>query len=362
MKILIAEDDLTSAHLLHRTLLKAGHFVAVARDGKQALLALQQAGQAHAPFDALLTDWMMPEMDGIELIRRARTLPGPVPAIMVLTTLSSEQARSHALQAGADDYLAKPYEPRQVLLRLNDCLRRRDQPPPQPQLQRPASEVPAARGPAVPPPCVGVVITASTGGPQALIEVLRGLPATDRAAFFLVLHGPAWMLETFAHRLQQETRMKVHLAADGQQAAPGAVYLAPGDRHLCVQADLRLRLIDEPPENFVRPSADPLFRSAARAFGRHCLAVVMTGLGRDGALGAEHIAAAGGVVLAQEPTTAVAASMPQSVIALGVARDVLPLQSLPAAISRHIDALSLALRAAISQGKGPGQRPGPGSG
>jgi two-component system chemotaxis response regulator CheB len=353
VKILIAEDDLTSAHLLHRTLLKAGHAVTVAHDGRQALLALQQACEARTPFDALLTDWMMPEIDGIELIRRARALPRPVPAIMMLTTLSSEQARTHALQAGADDYLAKPYEPRQVLLRLNDCLRRRDQPLPQPQ--RPGPDAGSAtRGPASQPPCVGVAITASTGGPQAMIEVIRGLPVTDRAAFFLVVHGPAWMLETFAQRLQQETRMKVHLAADGQQAAPGEVYLARGDRHLCVQADLRLRLIDEPPENFVRPAADPLFRSVARAFGRYSVAVVMTGLGRDGALGSEHIAAVGGVVVVQDPATAVAASMPQSVIALGVARDITPLHSLPAAISRYIDTLALALRAATSSARGKG--------
>ena len=131
----------------------------------------------------------------------------------------------------------------------------------------------------------------------------------------MLLHGPAWALESFVKSLQHSTEMKVRLAEDGMYAAPGEIYVAPGDRHLIITPNrLKLRLVDDSPENYVRPSADPLLRSVSKAFGHYCIATVMTGLGRDGASGASHVAKAGGIVIAQEPATAVAPSMPRTVI------------------------------------------------
>ncbi len=120
MKILIAEDDATSALLLQRTLTKGGYDVTVARDGIDALAAMKQK-----PFDALITDWMMPRMDGIELIRQVRTIVKPDMIIIVITALDSVEAKAHALEAGADDYLAKPYQLRKVLKVLENYLARK---------------------------------------------------------------------------------------------------------------------------------------------------------------------------------------------------------------------------------------------
>ena len=117
MKILIAEDDETSALMLQRTLTKGGYDVTVAHDGIEALAAIKQK-----PFDALVTDWMMPRMDGIELTRQVRAI---VNVIIVITALDSVEARAHALEAGADDYLAKPYQLRKVLEVLENCLARK---------------------------------------------------------------------------------------------------------------------------------------------------------------------------------------------------------------------------------------------
>lgn len=329
MKILVAEDDYASGLLLERTLKKGGYSVVVAPGGIEALEAIRRER-----FDVLLTDWMMPRMDGMELIRRVRATAKPVPLIMVITVLSSAEARAVALDGGADDYLTKPFDPTEVLARLENCLSRGHQSMP----RLPAVAV--HRSPTR-PPFVGVCVVASTGGPPVLKEIFRSLDAS-RAAFFVVLHGPAWLLEAFAQRLQHATAMKVRLAEDGARVAPGEIYVAPGDRHLCVEArSLRLRLIDEPPENYLRPAADPLFRSAAKAFGRHCVAVVMTGLGCDGTLGAAHVAVAGGVVLAQDPETAVAPSMPKSVIKFGLAKRVVPLAKMAATISRYVTTLSV---------------------
>ena len=160
-------------------------------------------------------------------------------------------------------------------------------------------------------PFVGVVMAASTGGPGAFTQVFNKLPPTSRATFLVVQHGPAWML---AQRLRKKTTMKVNLAEDGVRSVPGEIYVAPGARHLFIEpGSLTLRLTDSMPDSFLYPSADLLFRSASKAFGRHCLAVVMTGMGRDGSLGAAAVAAAGGVVIAQKPETAVAPSMPKTV-------------------------------------------------
>src|SRR4051812_10014676 len=124
-KILIAEDDPASALLLQRALMRSGYAVSVAPNGREALQLLEREA-----FDALLTDWMMPELDGIELIRRVRTSIKPTPAIMLITALDSEQTRTCAVQAGADDYLTKPYQIQVILDRLGACLMRRAQPTP----------------------------------------------------------------------------------------------------------------------------------------------------------------------------------------------------------------------------------------
>ncbi|MDQ2696404.1 MAG: chemotaxis protein CheB [Pseudomonadota bacterium] len=331
MRILIAEDDATSAYLLERILRKNGHEVVAATDGQQALTLSQ--GQR---FDAVLTDWMMPHLDGIELIRRIRSGHQPPPFVMVVTALASDQAREYALKAGADDYLAKPYTGPDLLARLRDGLARSQQP--MPAAAAPPPPVPAD---AKAPPFLGVCLAASSGGPEAVKAVLRDFKSPPAAAFYIALHGPHWMLETLAARLRDETPLPVHLADNGQASAAGEIYLAPGDRHLLVEADsLRLRLTDDPPENYVRPAADPLFRSVAHAFGRHCIGVVLTGLGRDGTAGAAQVAAAGGAVIVQDPGTALAASMPQSVIDSGCAAQTAPLEQIAGLIRRRIQQLA----------------------
>ena len=111
-----------------------------------------------------------------------------------------------------------------------------------------------------------------------------------QAAFFVVQHGPAWMLETFSQRLMKETSFKVKMAANYMVPELGTVYLAPGDKHMLVdEHTLKLVINDGPKENFVRPAADPLFRSVAKAFGRYTVAVVLTGLGKDGSQGVLHL-------------------------------------------------------------------------
>lgn len=336
MKILIAEDDPQSALLLKTILARASYEVDKAVNGREAFDMLKSGR-----YDALLTDWMMPEMDGVELIRRVRSEKVPCPLIIMLTAIDSREARQHALQAGADDFLVKPYNREQLLKSLENGLSRLQQPVPQ------TTGILAPRPSGVLPPFVGVVVAVSTGGPPVLIELFKALPPTCEAAFFVVQHGPKWMLETFASTLERETKFKFTLASEGMPAMCGQAYLSPGEQHLYIHpgaGSVRLGLSDGPPENFVKPAADPLFHSAAGFFGRYCVGVVLTGMGRDGVKGASYVKSAGGTILVQDPETAVASSMPRTVVSAGLADKVLPLAQLGESIVAETLRLSVALK------------------
>ncbi len=335
-KILVAEDELTNSILLKRLLTKAGYSVVVANNGMDAYSHLERE-----QFDALLTDWMMPNMDGIELIRKVRETLTQIPLMIMITALVSEGARSYALESGADDYIAKPIDVEELLTRVKDGLAKKEQ------------KAPLTGGENVItndqdnlPPCVGVCVATSTGGPPTLIELFRQIPDDTFAAFYVVQHGPSWMLETFSQRLQKETKLRVSLAGNGVATEVGNVYIAPGDKHLRVEHGTYRLLLDEgPKENFVRPAADPLFRSVAAAYGKFCVGVVLTGLGRDGAQGAAHIASAHGSVIVQDPETAVAPSMPKTIIEGGISHKVTPLSGIGKLVSETIFPLAAKIKA-----------------
>jgi two-component system chemotaxis response regulator CheB len=131
--------------------------------------------------------------------------------------------------------------------------------------------------------------------------------------------------------------MEVFLGVDGIKVEPRKVYLAPGERHMIIEPDsLKIRLDDSPPENYIKPAADPLFRSVARTFGKNSIAVVLTGMGYDGAEGAKHITAAQGLVIAQDPDEAIVDAMPTAVINAIADSMVVPLSNIPDTIVRII--------------------------
>ncbi len=195
-----------------------------------------------------------------------------------------------------------------------------------------------------PPPFPAVAVAASTGGPNVLLDLFRGLEASLPAAVFVVQHGPEWMMPVLAARLAKESGLRAEVAEGGRAAEAGAVFLAPGDRHLTVvPGTLALEVLDAPKENFVRPAADPLLRSVAAAFGRYGIAVVLTGMGRDGAEGSRAVADAGGLVLVQDPAPAVAPSMPRQAAEACPDARVVAVADLPSAIAAAVASLADAL-------------------
>jgi two-component system chemotaxis response regulator CheB len=170
-------------------------------------------------------------------------------------------------------------------------------------------------------------VAASAGGVEALQQLVRQLPAELDAALCVVLHIPSNGRSLLAPILNRATRLSVVLAEHGAPLRAGTVYVAPADHHLLVRAD-RIELSSGPKENGVRPAADPLFRSLARAWGSSAIAVVLSGALDDGAAGALAVAQSGGHVIVQDPGDALVPGMPASALAVSAAHDVMPVAAM----------------------------------
>jgi two-component system chemotaxis response regulator CheB len=176
-----------------------------------------------------------------------------------------------------------------------------------------------------------VVLGASAGGPVALGDVLAGLPDDLDAAVAVVLHLLAGHRSLLAPVLSRRTSLPVEEAVDGMELRAGHVYVAPPDTHLRFRPDRTIGLDHGPPVHYHRPSIDVSFASAADAFAREAIAVILTGTGSDGAAGVEHVRQLGGTVVAQDEDAQYAA-MPRAAIRTGCVDRVLPLHEIAPAI------------------------------
>jgi len=330
-----------------------------APNGQVALERLEAA----AP-DVVTLDIEMPVLDGISTLRTLKGLRPRLPVLMFSShTVRGALATLDALAAGASDFVAKPvvagpsealaFVEKEVLPRLR-ALGGRDAGPTPPDARPadaaggPASAPP--RSPPAPPRLVGrtaraplqaLVVAVSTGGPQALASFLPALPRGLPVPILVVQHMPPLFTRILAERLSSLGPNPVVEGIDGLDAAPGRVVLAPGGaQHMVVGhgvkgAPPRLKLDAGPPENSCRPAADPLFRTAAEVWGAGLVAVVLTGMGRDGCLGAARVRELGGTVLVQDRESAVVWGMPGAVVSAGLAEAELPIDALAAEVARR---------------------------
>lgn len=160
-----------------------------------------------------------------------------------------------------------------------------------------------------------VVVGASAGGVDALAQLARNLPADFAAPVCIVLHIPADSPSLLAAILSRDSRLQARTAEHGQTYENGKIYVAPPDRHLLIGEDGKLHVARGPRENRHRPAIDPLFRSAAVAFGSRAIGVILSGALDDGTAGCITIKERGGVIVVQDPQEALYPSMPQSVLA-----------------------------------------------
>ncbi len=329
LRVLVVDDQPENVRLVKQILaMERCYLVDEAVDGEEALTKLKRVH-----YDALLTDWLMPKVNGADLIARVRNELESPPFIMMITAIQTSQAKESILKIGADEFITKPLRMKGFVESLREGITRKAQPLPK------ISKIQALEK-NVTPAFPVVVIAASTGGYEALAQLFSG-HLSEKAAFLVVQHAPGYSLQNMTTRFGKLTKLKLTLARDGQKIKPGHVYIAPGDRHLSIKPKtLSICLNQGPKENYVRPSADPLFRSAAQAFGKYTLGVVLTGLGIDGTQGAAHIKAVGGQIIVQDPVSAVAPAMPKSIVFSSLADNVVKLSNLNSKIESEVSKLS----------------------
>jgi two-component system chemotaxis response regulator CheB len=294
----------------------------------------------HEP-DVLTLDIEMPLMDGLTFLRKLM-VHHPLPVIIVSSvTQSGSKTSIDALAAGAIDVIAKPGGPRSVgeiaeklkrrirAISLVQPLKFAAAPPPVHEPSLPAGVRALSRAEGV------IVIGASAGGTQAIEAVISRLPA-DTPPILVVQHMPALFTRAFAERLDGSCPMKVVEARGGERLERGVAYVAPGDHHLTVEPfglTLRTKLHQEPAVHYQRPAVDVLFQSAARVRHVPVVALLLTGMGSDGAEGMLALRQAGAVTIAQDRESCVVFGMPGEAVARGAAMHVATLLAMPQLIA-----------------------------
>ncbi|HEX6018851.1 MAG TPA: chemotaxis response regulator protein-glutamate methylesterase [Burkholderiaceae bacterium] len=306
-------------------------------------LAARELIRAAAP-DVITLDVEMPRMDGIDFLARLMRLR-PTPVVMVSTlTERGAEVTLRALELGAVDFVAKPrIGVADGLQRLADDITDKIRIAARAQVRRTAGPSSTLAGvkPAAPAALLGhlsteklIFIGASTGGTEATKVVLTELPA-DAPAVLITQHMPAGFTSSYARRLDSLCRIRVKEAADGERLLPGHAYLAPGGQHLSVRRSgthYVARVHDGEPVNRHKPSVTVLFESAARVAGPNALAVMLTGMGADGAQAMRLMREAGSYNICQDEASCVVFGMPREAIAHGAAHEVLPLTRIAAAL------------------------------
>lgn len=292
--------------------------------------------------DVLTLDVEMPRMDGITFLGNLMRLR-PMPVVMVSSlTETGADVTLTALELGAIDFVTKPkldvahglqeYAD-EITAKVKAAARARPRARMSPEgLARPGigAAAPQAVMTRVRATDRLLAIGASTGGTEAIREVLEAMPP-DAPPTVITQHIPEAFSKPFAERLDRHSHMRVCEASDGQQILPGHAYVAPGNRHLKVKRDgarFICRLDNGDPVNRHKPSVDVLFESVAQQVGVNAVAVLLTGMGADGARGMRLILDAGGPTIAQDEATSVVWGMPGEAVKLGAAKEVLPLSKI----------------------------------
>jgi two-component system, chemotaxis family, protein-glutamate methylesterase/glutaminase len=339
VRVLVVDDSALMRKLIPQ-LLQGDPSIKVVGTAMDGLLGLKKIEELRP--DVVTLDLEMPRMDGLDTLReivRHHSIP-----VIVVSSHTSKGAYSalNALSQGAFDFIAKPTDSpkgglEQIAKELAVKIKVAAISGP-PKLMMHATQH-VSPSPKVQPtekrPSRVIAIGISTGGPNALDYLCSELPAGFSGCLVIVQHMPEGFTGMFARRLNDSSPIHVAEALSGDLLRPGWAFICPGNRHLKIrrtpQGDM-IVLVDQAPVNGHRPSVDVLFRSVAKELGKESVAVIMTGMGDDGASAMQAIQAAGGVTIAQSPDTCVVDSMPRSAIDAGYATRVVPLEALPSVL------------------------------
>lgn len=346
IKVMIVDDSAVMREVMQQ-LLAPHKDIEVIGAAMDPLLAMQKMNTAWP--DVILLDVEMPRMDGITFLRQIMsTRPTPV---VICSTLTEKGAdiTLQALAAGAVEVITKPTmglreflqdSAQEMLTAIRTAAKARVRS----QAAAPAPVGKLSADVLLSPPAGSlanqrtteriVVLGTSTGGTQALEVLLSQLPRSA-PGIAIVQHMPERFTRSFAERLDSLCAIEVREAQNGDRLLPGLALIAPGGRHMLVKRSGGQYLVevkDGPLVSRHRPSVDVLFRSAAAQAGRNVLAVIMTGMGDDGARGLKELHEAGARTYAQDEESCVVFGMPKEAIKLGGVDQVISLDAIPGVI------------------------------
>jgi len=329
-RVMICDDSAVIRGALARILEADPEITVVAKveNGQRAVEHLRAA-----QVDVVVLDIEMPVMDGLTALPLLLRADPGIRVIMAstLTTRGAEIAL-RALRLGASDYVPKPSSigivgddgfRRELLEKVKGLARMRHR-----SAMPNRAKAPITLRSAPPIPARLLAIGSSTGGPQALFTLIQGLGRVVGVPVVLTQHMPAAFTPILADHLNRLGLMPCTEARDGETLVANRIYLAPGEKHLLVEggrAGFRARVTNDPPENFCRPSVDPMLRSACAAAEGRVLVAMLTGMGQDGLLGTSKVIEAGGAAVGQDEATSVVWGMPGAIAKAGLCHAVLPL-------------------------------------
>ncbi len=347
MRIAIADNSMQRVEMLRRIILSVpeNKIAWIAGNGSEAVdLSLRDNP------DLILMELRLPGLDGVEATRRIMER-SPCPILLVTASVDGNTAGIfRAMGYGALDVIHTPaggngnaaQESAVALLKKITAIGRLKQKPLLNKGRPGMLPIPLH----VPPL---IVIGSSTGGPKALAELLGGLPGTLPACIVIVQHGDTEFSLNLANWLDSQTPLKVLLASSGRVPLPATVFLAGSSDHLVVTRELSLVYTAEPEGLPYRPSVDLFFESVARHWPEQGVAVLLTGMGRDGARGLAALRAAGWHTIAQDEATSAVYGMPKAARELGAAVEILPIGAMASSILQCLRKKSLGAYPAFSK-------------
>lgn len=342
-------------------------------NGEQAIRSLQREA-----VDVIVLDIEMPIMDGMTALPKLKEIDAAVQIIMASTlTQKNAEISLKAMSLGATDYIPKPSSGHEVnaaedfrreligKIKALGALARRSEvrgpylkvggaaaPIDRPKTEKRPSDLPQPAQVRVRPDGVKVItpppagvkkeiilrkepiispevlaIGSSTGGPQALFRVIKDMGPDLRQPIVVTQHMPPSFTTILAEHISRQCGVLCKEAQEGDILKAGQYYIAPGDYHMLIETKgmgPTVKLVKDPPENFCRPSVDPMLRSLVNVYGKKILVIILTGMGQDGTRGSEVVVGAGGSVIAQDEATSVVWGMPGAVAMSGLCSSILP--------------------------------------
>jgi len=347
IKVLVIDDSALIRSLLTE-IINSQRDMEVVGAAPDPLIARDMIKQLNP--DVLTLDVEMPKMDGLDFLERLMRLR-PMPVVMVSTlTERGSEITMRALELGAIDFVTKPkMSIVDGMLEYTDLIADKIRAASQAKIS-PLQRHPVPSGHTEPTllrnPLISseklLIIGASTGGTEAIKSFLLQMPS-DCPGILITQHMPAGFTKSFANRLDSLCQISVKEAEGGERILPGHAYIAPGDKHLLLArsgANYVTQLSDEPPVNRHKPSVDVLFDSAAALAGKNAIGVILTGMGKDGAVGMAQMKNAGAYNFAQNEESCVVYGMPKEAVAHGGVDEVAHLNDLPKLVLNYLMANS----------------------